>query len=197
MLFEKLKQPIFNLFYIMTEGVVFDAGPAVIRKVIFLLFIDVLQVLRVMCSFRYGWTPDTTQIFKDTDLVAKLIPRYSFFILAAILVLVALMDSYYVVKLFAAGHVQTMWPVKVRQSVLSCFHGIGTVFVRQNADTGKVTASALDTGAAILGRSACDDFLQQRDQVAADSRGMPRLQRKKLEFVHPQRRGKAPLSLSF
>eukprot|EP00961_Rhodomonas_salina_P285948 3863920-Rhodomonas_salina.2 len=158
---DKLKQPVFNLFYIMTEGVQVEAGFAAYRKTVFLLFVDVLQVIRVMCSLRYGWTEETQGMVQKTDivymftslvrnvadglfcpksylhyfsvptcvrsekaegalnylsqclLVSKLIPRYSFFILAAVLVLVALMDSYYVVQLFKAGNVQKLWPVKV------------------------------------------------------------------------------------
>lgn len=69
LVFEKLKQPVFNLFYIMTEGVQVEAGFTAYRKTVFLLFIDVLQVLRVMCSLRYGWTEDTQGVIEKTDLV--------------------------------------------------------------------------------------------------------------------------------
>eukprot|EP00961_Rhodomonas_salina_P024136 324893-Rhodomonas_salina.2 len=67
--FDKLKQPVFNLFYIMTEGVQVEAGFAAYRKTVFLLFVDVLQVLRVLCSLRYGWTKDTQGIIQKTDIV--------------------------------------------------------------------------------------------------------------------------------
>ena len=170
-----------QVIYIMTEGVAHDTNAAILRKVYFLLMVDVLQVCsptllvtrhnvrssfsrqalrgarrmvlyrcavlclqrrisrdllrpmaqkqrsvrilqvtRVMTSQEYGWTPATQEaiswcdiIYVITSLCTRVVPRWTFFILAVVLVSVAVGDTWYVARLFQNGAVQKMWPVKL------------------------------------------------------------------------------------
>mmetsp|Transcript_23995 Transcript_23995/g.60234 ORF Transcript_23995/g.60234 Transcript_23995/m.60234 type:complete len:1595 (-) Transcript_23995:82-4866(-) len=126
MLFPGFDVILFGIFFVMTEGAVQEIGAWEERKIITLLFIDVLQVVRVITSASYGWSATTSQAVRNCDivyiftrLVSSVIPRYSLFILAFILVSVTLLDTIYVAKLFAAGEVKKMWPVKLLRKVVS------------------------------------------------------------------------------
>eukprot|EP00286_Rhodomonas_abbreviata_P001214 CAMPEP_0181288294 /NCGR_PEP_ID=MMETSP1101-20121128/256_1 /TAXON_ID=46948 /ORGANISM="Rhodomonas abbreviata, Strain Caron Lab Isolate" /LENGTH=1714 /DNA_ID=CAMNT_0023392407 /DNA_START=283 /DNA_END=5427 /DNA_ORIENTATION=- len=116
----KLEEMLFGILFVMTETV----GPPSawpFLKTAFLFWIDLGQVLRVMTSPGYGWSPETYNLMKKidlvyvlADLVSRVMPRYSLFILASLLVMFALADTAFVAKLFrGGGKVQTMWPVKL------------------------------------------------------------------------------------
>lgn len=110
----------FEILFVMTEVV---GGPSTMafQKTLFLFWIDLGQVLRVMCLPVYGWSHQSYDLMKNLDLVyvlatfvSKVIPRYSLFILAQFLVLLALGDAFYAAKLFKSGSkVNTMWPIKL------------------------------------------------------------------------------------
>ncbi|KAJ1493171.1 hypothetical protein T484DRAFT_1769398 [Baffinella frigidus] len=94
--------------------------------VYFLLFVDVLQLLRIMTTPMYGWALDTQQIMNYTDLVwvftwlsGKVVPRYTFFIVGVILVSIAVADTWYVTHLFQQGGIQKLWPVKLLRFIVA------------------------------------------------------------------------------
>mmetsp|Transcript_64872 Transcript_64872/g.159688 ORF Transcript_64872/g.159688 Transcript_64872/m.159688 type:complete len:1424 (+) Transcript_64872:141-4412(+) len=119
----KVKGSLFGLFYVMTEGGGDARDPTLSAWIwtVFLLYVDVGQVLRVMTSTMYGWSTETAQFIRMfdlvwlvTDIVEKLgVPRFAYFAAAACVVLVALADTVYVAVIFSAGHVQKLWPVKL------------------------------------------------------------------------------------
>jgi len=117
---EALKSTLFGLFYVMTEGVLWDNTPAMRRKTFFIMAIDYLQVQRILTAQRYGWTEATTNVVKNTDivylctsLISQVIPRYSLFIVASLLVLGTLADTFYAAHLFKTGSIDRMWPLKL------------------------------------------------------------------------------------
>eukprot|EP00290_Baffinella_frigidus_P054107 CAMPEP_0180344272 /NCGR_PEP_ID=MMETSP0989-20121125/2727_1 /TAXON_ID=697907 /ORGANISM="non described non described, Strain CCMP2293" /LENGTH=1137 /DNA_ID=CAMNT_0022333277 /DNA_START=22 /DNA_END=3432 /DNA_ORIENTATION=- len=116
----RIKDVLFGVVYIMTEGLAYDTTKLAERKVYFLLFVDVLQVLRAMSSAVYGWTAETKQVVSFSDivfifsyLVSTAVPRYTLYILAMFLVLIAIVVTWYVGKLFESGAINKLWPVKL------------------------------------------------------------------------------------
>ena len=85
-----------------------------------LLALDWLQVVRVLGNVRYGWSVESQAFLRWFDLVAVLtdqlrrwVPYICFYVLAVVLVIAAITDAMYVVKLFHDGVVTTIWPLKV------------------------------------------------------------------------------------
>eukprot|EP00288_Rhodomonas_lens_P000376 CAMPEP_0177735028 /NCGR_PEP_ID=MMETSP0484_2-20121128/24554_1 /TAXON_ID=354590 /ORGANISM="Rhodomonas lens, Strain RHODO" /LENGTH=173 /DNA_ID=CAMNT_0019248557 /DNA_START=165 /DNA_END=683 /DNA_ORIENTATION=- len=105
----------------MTEGLDHDGSAQKITRVsIFLVLIDMGQVLRTITNAQYGWSPDSSDamawvdiVFVITELLEKVIPRIVFFLVAVVLIIGALADTFYVARIFKHGNVRNMLPVKI------------------------------------------------------------------------------------
>ena len=80
MLFPGFDVVLFGIYYVMTEGAVQDIGPWEERKIVGLLFIDVLQVVRVITGTGYSWSAATSNAVRYCDIVyifTKLVSKLS------------------------------------------------------------------------------------------------------------------------
>eukprot|EP00961_Rhodomonas_salina_P248459 3357949-Rhodomonas_salina.1 len=77
-------------------------------------------LLRILTLPAFGWASRTSGLIEKFDVVydvtllgSMVVPRYSFFILAFVVVAFALAETIFVARIFEAGSVKQMWPVKV------------------------------------------------------------------------------------
>lgn len=122
--FESSLQTLFSMLYVMTETVPAGKAPPYYHTSL-LYTVDVLQVLRVLLQPIYGWNETTYNVMKFFDpvfvfswLVSSVVPRYTLFILAFLLVGTALADTCVVVMLFRAGEVTQLAPIKLLRSLV-------------------------------------------------------------------------------
>ncbi|KAJ1482504.1 hypothetical protein T484DRAFT_1803840 [Baffinella frigidus] len=94
MSFESTKEHVFALFYLMTEGADQADGSKIFSML--LLTIDMFDLVAVL-----------------TDLLREWVPYMCFYVLAVVLVIAAITDAIYVVKLFSDGVLTIIWPLKV------------------------------------------------------------------------------------
>eukprot|EP00290_Baffinella_frigidus_P018838 CAMPEP_0180198638 /NCGR_PEP_ID=MMETSP0987-20121128/5287_1 /TAXON_ID=697907 /ORGANISM="non described non described, Strain CCMP2293" /LENGTH=480 /DNA_ID=CAMNT_0022153679 /DNA_START=127 /DNA_END=1566 /DNA_ORIENTATION=+ len=114
-----MKENMFGLFYCMTEGADGANDASKIFSML-LLVIDGVQVVRVVGNIRYGWTVQSQDFLRWLDLVAvitdqlrRFVPYVCFYVLAVVLVIAAITDAMYVMKLFRDGVLTIIWPLKV------------------------------------------------------------------------------------
>lgn len=116
----RVEETLFQILFVMTEAVGPPSSTAFLKTVL-LFWLDLGQVLRVLASPKYGWSDATYDLIKHVDaifviadLIASVLPRYSLWIFAALLVSVAFADTAYAAKIFKGGEkIKTMWPVKL------------------------------------------------------------------------------------
>eukprot|EP00961_Rhodomonas_salina_P170784 2302612-Rhodomonas_salina.1 len=113
-------ESIFGVFYVMTEGDFPSGGAWKFRFTVALLIIDGLQVLRSLAVSSYSWSSDSISIMRSVDLVnlffhtvQHIIPEWVFFCFAILVAIGAIINAAYVMKLFRAGNVKIIWPLKI------------------------------------------------------------------------------------
>ena len=102
--------------------------------------------MRVMTQPGYGWSNNIFTVTQYFDLFRGMqslvgsmftkvvsdgeIPQYIFFTFASFLVLAAVADIFHVMRLFASGHVEKMWPVKTLVILVEAMvtTGFSTIF---------------------------------------------------------------------
>lgn len=110
----------FEILFVMTESVGAPSSMA-FQKTLFLFWIDIAQVIRVLCSPVYGWSAESYHFIKHVDLVydfaslvSRIAPRYTLFCLSSFLVLLALGDTALAGRQFRnSAKVTMMWPIKL------------------------------------------------------------------------------------
>eukprot|EP00961_Rhodomonas_salina_P075439 1012490-Rhodomonas_salina.2 len=114
------KATLFSVLFVMMEGLELEFREIAWRKTILLFFIDFFQLLRILTLPVFGWSAKTSGLLEKFDVVydftllgSMVVPRYSFFILAFVLVFFALAETAFVARIFEKGSVKQMWPVKV------------------------------------------------------------------------------------
>jgi hypothetical protein len=145
---------IFGVFYVMTEGDFPCGGTWKFLFTIVLLLLDLLQVLRSLAVSKYMWSAYSISIMRSVDIVAlffytvlplcpwstlaqhcafsrnvrqveKVIPEWIFFSVSILVALGAICNAGYVMKLFRAGQVKILWPLKILRALVA---SIVTVF---------------------------------------------------------------------
>lgn len=116
----KKRNTLFNVLFVMMEGSESEFREVAWRKTCLLFFIDFFQLLRILTRPSFGWSERTSGLVEKFDVVyvftllgSSVVPHYSFFILASVLVTFALIETAYVARIFEKGVVNQMWPVKV------------------------------------------------------------------------------------
>ncbi|KAJ1484706.1 hypothetical protein T484DRAFT_1796209, partial [Baffinella frigidus] len=88
-----IREHVFGLFYVMTEGADQAAGSKIFSMT--LLTIDLFDLVAVIA-----------------DQLRLFLPYLCFFVLAVVMVIAAITDAIYVVKLSLDGVVTIIWPLK-------------------------------------------------------------------------------------
>ncbi|KAJ1484657.1 hypothetical protein T484DRAFT_2494081 [Baffinella frigidus] len=119
MTFESMQEHMFGLFYVLTEGADGSNDGSKVFSML-LLTIDMLQVVRTLGTIRFGWTVESQALLRWFDLIALItdqlrrwVPYVCFYVLAVVLVIAAMADAIYVVKLFRDGVLAVIWPLRV------------------------------------------------------------------------------------
>jgi len=114
------KDQVFSLMYSLSDGS--NQNLRATRRAwgLFTITIELLQVVRVITQPGYGWTDETQSTSHWFDLVAVVrdqvrqwVPFVCFYILAALLVIVAVFDSVFIIKMTRDGVLNGVWPLKI------------------------------------------------------------------------------------
>lgn len=125
-------ESIFGVFYVMTEGDFPSGGTWKFRFTVALLLIDFLQVLRSLAVSTFLWSDYSISIMRSVDLVSlffhtvqQIIPEWVFFGFAMLVAIGGIINAGYVMKVFRAGDVKIIWPLKILRMLVA---SIVTVF---------------------------------------------------------------------
>mmetsp|Transcript_60944 Transcript_60944/g.163478 ORF Transcript_60944/g.163478 Transcript_60944/m.163478 type:complete len:1605 (+) Transcript_60944:68-4882(+) len=120
---ENLRNSVFGLFYVMTERRHGESKGSK-RKLLFtsiLLLLDAGQVFKALVIPQFGWSLQSTSFSNKFDFVGAIIDAFPplpytsvvVCLISIILVVLAVLDTLLVMRLFQKGDTSRIWPVKI------------------------------------------------------------------------------------